>query len=107
MWLLIVAAVSLPQTDGGQWRAAWGRAKARAELYDRERRGEISSQELVRGLARHLTPQEEVWLRRYHEEFLRKLDTDIERREAFIKKAKEEWERRKARWMVGPPPDMK
>jgi hypothetical protein len=109
MWQLLVLCAALANDHGPEFRAGWERAKARAELYSRFRHGQISSKELTLGLAWHLTPKEEQAFRKQSEESLRRWEADTARREASIKKAKEEWERRKAKRLVGPPapPDAK
>jgi hypothetical protein len=100
MWQLLVLSWALAHNHGPEWRAGWERAKARAELYDRYHHGRISGKELRRGLAEHLSPQEEAWFRQHGQDTLRRLEADISKREDFLRKAREEYQRR----FVGPPP---
>jgi hypothetical protein len=89
MWALILAALCLAQTDGAEWRTAWQRAKARADLRDRYRHGRIDRDAYIREQFRLLTPQEEADVRRVLDEERKRLIKDAAQLETSFRHFKE------------------
>jgi hypothetical protein len=104
MWLLIAAALALPQTDRALWRAGWERAKARADPRNGYRQGWMDALTLMQEELKHLTPQEKAQLRRVLDDLAKDAAEHIKEHERMLKQIQEEWQQRQAKRLVSPPP---
>ncbi len=104
MLKMIVLMVALCQQHGPAFRAGWEKAKARADMWDRYRHGQIDRLTLAQEQLRLATPQEMDWFLKYTQSVLDEQKRRDKANDAMLQRINEAHERWKAKRLVGPPP---